>query len=76
MLALHGTIVLEREVEKMINLPDAPWIGNPPEEKPKYKCYQCNETIWEGDKYYQFDNECFCSKGCVLEYIELEEKRA
>lgn len=39
---------------------------NAPEPKPMYWCCECGEGIFEGDKYFQYENSEIC-KTCMEE---------
>lgn len=43
----------------------APWIGHPADEpKPMHTCNWCHEGIYEGERYYEINDEIIC-ENCI-----------
>jgi len=42
-------------------------------EKPVSSCTQCGTELYEGEDVLEFDNEHFCEKDCLLEFIGVRE---
>ena len=46
------------------------WKTSPPDEgDTKCKCSQCEEELFEGDDYWEFDDEIYCEE-CAKEWFE------